>query len=129
MVLGVRDNQTDFLYGDFLLNFFKQSGQSKLILACSRQIEDLIVPDNVHMQKGYVQSVVKEDPMVGDVKLSKCMAEMLADPTTLIQICGNKSSMGKESIEALKDIGVFENDNAIETMKASGHLLMELWGE
>ena len=81
------------------------------------------------MQKGYVQAVLKGDPALGEVKLSKLLAQMLLDPSTSLQICGNKSSMGKEAIEALQEVGVFDNDETIEAMKASGQLLMELWGE
>jgi len=72
---------------------------------------------------------VKEDPVVGELKLSKHLAQMLLDPTTSLQICGNKSSMGKEAIEALQSIGALEDDAKVEAMKASGQLLMELWGE
>lgn len=130
MVFGVRDNQEDFLFKDFLLNFFQASPQSTLLLACSRNIHDLAAPDNVHFQKGYVQAVLKEDPVISEVKLSKQLNTMLQDPaTSSIQICGNKSSMGKEAIDALQHIEVLGNDQAVEAMKASGQFLMELWGE
>lgn len=55
MVFGVRDNQEDFLFRDFLLNFFSASPHSNLLLACSRSIHELATPANVHMLKGYVQ--------------------------------------------------------------------------
>jgi len=92
------------------MGFFKASPHSNLILACSRAVHEHTGSNNITVHSGYVQQVVKADPIIGQIKLSKHLSTALQNPSTALQICGNKSSMGGETLQALKDIGVLESD-------------------
>ena len=58
MVYGVRNNTTVCYYKDFLVNWFAKRPESKLYLACSRDILSEQMPPNIIPVKGYVTEVL-----------------------------------------------------------------------
>ena len=122
LLYGIRDDREEFLFGDFLKTFFtnKESVDmgNQLFLACSRNISGDLSPKegentySITTYKGYVQNMIRHEVSAMShlrYAMSFTADETSSSPSSKMLICGNKSAMGKEVIDAMKATNVFGN--------------------